>query len=76
VALTDKAHSILDGWPGAAPSELAENLLAVLTATAAAEPDPVRKGRLEAFVGAVRDVGVSVTSEVLSKVIMGGADLG
>jgi hypothetical protein len=71
VALTEKAHAVLDGWPGAAPTELAENLVAVLAAAIAAEPDPVRKGRLEAFLGAVKEIGVSVTSDVLAKVISG-----
>jgi hypothetical protein len=73
VALTGKAHAVLDGWPGAAPSELVENLLAVLAATAAAEPNPQRKRRVEAVGSAVRELGVSVTSEVLAKVLTGGA---
>jgi hypothetical protein len=72
VAITEKAHTILDGWPGAAPEELVENLLAVLAVTAAEEPDPSRKRRLQQLGETIREVGVSVTSEVLAKVITGG----
>lgn len=72
VALTDKARSLLDGWPGAAPTELVDNLLAVLTAEADAEPDPTRRRRLEALASAVKEVGVSVAAEVISKALTGG----
>lgn len=72
VTLTEKAHTVLDGWPGAAPSDLAENLLAVLLSAAAEEGDPVRRSRLEALAKAVKDVGVAVTSDVIAKVITGG----
>lgn len=72
VALTEKAHAILDGWPGAAPSELVENLLAILTSAAAEESDPVRKTRLESLASAIKDVGLAVTSDVIAKVITGG----
>ena len=71
VAFTDKAHAILDGWPGAAPRELVDNLLAVLAQTAAEEQDPARRRRLEALAAAVKDVGVSVASQVMAKVITG-----
>ena len=37
VELTERAYSVLDGWPGASPDELV-NKLTVLTAAAAAEP--------------------------------------
>jgi len=72
VALTDRAHAILDGWPGAAPSELVENLLAVLSRAAAEEQDPARKRRLESLAAAIKEVGVSVASEVIAKVVTGG----
>jgi hypothetical protein len=72
VTFTDHTQAVLDGWPGASPNELVEKLIAVLTATAAEEQDPTRKRRLERVVEALRELGVSVTSEVLSKVITGG----
>jgi hypothetical protein len=72
VTLTEKTRAILDGWPGAAPSELVENLLAVLASAAADEQDPARKGRLEALASALKDVGVSLASEVIAKVVTGG----
>jgi hypothetical protein len=72
VSLTEKAHTILDGWPGAAPEELVENLLAVLAVAAADEPDPARKRRLERLAETIREVGVSITSEVIAKVLTGG----
>jgi|SRR5581483_2348201 len=72
VAFTEKAHSILDGWPGAAPEELVENLLAVVAAKAAEESDPGRKRRLETLYETIRELGVSVTSEVIAKVLTGG----
>lgn len=72
ISLTGKSREVLDGWPGATPRELVDNLLAVLTFVAANEPDPQRRGRLEGLVTAIKDVGVAVTSEVLAKVITGG----
>jgi len=72
VVITEKAHTILDGWPGAAPDELVDNLLAVLAVTAAHESDPVRKSRLEALAATIKEVGVSITSEVIAKVVTGG----
>jgi len=71
VAITEKAHAVLEGWPGAAPEELVENLLAVIVATAAHESDPTRKRRLEKLGESIREVGVSVTSEVIAKVLTG-----
>jgi hypothetical protein len=72
VALTDRAHAVLDGWPGASPSELVENLLAVLVRSAAEEGDPTRRRRLETVTSAIKELGVSVTSEVIAKVVAGG----
>ena len=72
VSLTERAHAILNGWPGAPASELVDNLLVVLVQTAAAEQDPSRKRHLEGLVSAIRELGVSVTSEVIAKVITGG----
>jgi hypothetical protein len=72
VMVTEKAHKILDGWPGAAPEELVENLLAVLAVAAADEQDPARKRRLESLASTIREIGVSVTSEVIAKVLTGG----
>jgi hypothetical protein len=37
--MTDPARAVIDGWPGAAPEELFENLLAVLAAQEASETD-------------------------------------
>lgn len=70
--LTEKAHAVLDGWPGAAPDDLGENLLAVLLAAAEAESDPARKQRFKRLAETVREVGVSTAGEVLAKVLMGG----
>ena len=71
VELTERAHTVLDGWPGAAPTELVENLLAVLAAEEAAETDPVRKNRLKALAKTVKDLGVNTAGEVLAKVLVG-----
>jgi hypothetical protein len=71
VVLTDRTSRILDGWPGAAPDELVENLLAVLARAAASEADPARRSRLERFAETVREIGVSTVGEVLAKVMMG-----
>jgi hypothetical protein len=72
LVLTDRARATLDGWPGAQPIELAENLLAVLAERAEREPDPVRKRRLVQVGDTVKELGMSLTSEVLAKVITGG----
>ena len=79
VALTEKAHLVLDGWPvvldgwpGAAPEELVENLLAVMQEAADDEPDPAKKRRLQSFYDTVKEVGINVTSEVIAKVLTGG----
>lgn len=71
VRLTDRAHEVLDGWPGATPDDLAQNLVAVLTAQVAAETDSVKRGRLESVLETVRQLGVETTSAVLAKVITG-----
>jgi hypothetical protein len=72
VELTDRARAVLDGWPGAEPSDLAENLLAVLAERAEHEPDPTQKLRLQQLLSTMKELGISVTSEVLAKVITGG----
>jgi hypothetical protein len=72
VAFSDRAHAVLDGWPGAAPEELVENLLAVLAATAATEADPARKRRLEGFAETVRELGVATAGDVLARAFTGG----
>jgi hypothetical protein len=53
VALTERAHSVLDGWPGATPFDLAENLMAVLKDELASETDPTQRGRLERLIEGV-----------------------
>jgi hypothetical protein len=73
VVLTDRARAVLDGWPGADPDELFDNLVAVLVAAIDAEPDPARRGRLEKMLHVVRDVGVSTAGRVLADVLVGGA---
>jgi tellurite resistance protein len=72
LVLTERALEVLDGWPGAAPEDLVENLLAVLVAEAKDETDPARKRKLETLIDSVREVGVAITSEVLAKVLTGG----
>jgi hypothetical protein len=72
VEITEKTHTVLDGWPGASPDELFNNDLAVLAAAMASETDPVRKNRLERLMGALKEVGVEVAGEALSKVLLGG----
>ena len=62
VVVTDKAYEILDGWPGAAPEELVENLLAVIASAAASKPDPSRKRRLETLGATIRETGVAIAS--------------
>ncbi len=72
VAITERAHALLDGWPGAPPDELVQNPLAVLATAISEEPDPVKKSRLERLAGTIRDVGVDAAGEILGKVLMGG----
>jgi hypothetical protein len=72
VRLTDRARAVLDGWPGAEPADLVENLLAVLAERAQREPDPSQKRHLQVVLETLKELGVSVTSEVLAKVISGG----
>jgi hypothetical protein len=72
VAVTERTHAVLDGWPGATSQELVENLLAVLTERAAREPDGDKRRRLERVRDTVRELGVSTASEVLAKVLTGG----
>lgn len=72
VALTPKARAVLDGWPGAAPSDLVENLLAVLAERMRDETDPVQRNRWQSLLDVVKELGVGVTSEVLAKVLTGG----
>ena len=72
LVFTDRAHAVLDGWPGAQPDELVQNLLAVLTAAAASEPDPDKKRRFERVAETVKELGVATASEVLAKVMLGG----
>lgn len=74
VAFSDRAHAVVDGWPGAAPDELVENLLAVIAATAASEQSPERKRRLESFAETVRELGVATAGDVLARAFTG--DLG
>ena len=72
VAFSDRAHSVLDGWPGASPDELVENLLAVVAAMAAAETEPSRKRRLEGLAETVRELGVATAGDVLARAFTGG----
>jgi hypothetical protein len=72
VAFSDRAHAVLDGWPGAAPKELVENLLAVVAAAAASEQDPKRKRRLEGLAETVRELGVATAGDVLARAFAGG----
>jgi hypothetical protein len=72
VELTEKARTVVDAWPGASPSELGENFIAILSAAIASEPDPRRKGQLEKLRENAREVGVSAAGEVLAKLVMGG----
>lgn len=72
VAVTERTHAVLDGWPGATSQELVENLLAVLAERAATEPDGEQRRRLERVRDTVRELGVSTASEVLAKVLTGG----
>jgi hypothetical protein len=73
VEITGRTHAALDGWPGAAPSELVDNFLAVIAEEEAAETDPVRQKRLRSLAQTVRDVGVSTAGEVLAKVLTGAS---
>lgn len=72
VAFGDRAHSVLDGWPGVSPDELVENLLAVVAATAASESDPTRKRRLEGLAETVRELRVATAGDVLARAFTGG----
>jgi hypothetical protein len=72
VKLTDRARAVLDGWPLVEPSDLAQNLLAVLTERVESESDPTRKRRLHQLLNTVEKLGISVTGEILAKVITGG----
>lgn len=72
VAFSDRAHAVLDGWPGAAPEELVENLLAVVAAAAASEQDPKRRRRLEGLAETVRELGVATAGDVLARAFAGG----
>jgi hypothetical protein len=71
VILTDHARVVLDGWPGAQPQDLAENLLAVLEERAEQETDPVRKSRLRQVGQTIREIGIPVIGEVLARVAAG-----
>lgn len=71
VVLTDRAHAVLDGWPGAAPDELFENLIAVLKIEAEATDSPTEKKKYERVVETLRELGVATAGEVLAKVATG-----
>ena len=75
IAITEKAHAVLDGWPGPRPEELVENLLAAIAVAAADEPDQARKRGLERLGETIGELGVSVTSEVIAKVADGRPDV-
>jgi thioredoxin-like negative regulator of GroEL len=72
VAFTNRVHQALDGWPGAKPDELVENLLAVLAASARSEPDPAKKRKLERVTETIKELGISTASDVIAKVLLGG----
>ena len=72
VAFTNRANEALDGWPGARPDELVENLLAVLAASARSEPDSAKKRKLERVAETIKELGVATASEVIAKVLLGG----
>jgi hypothetical protein len=72
IELTERAHMVLDGWPGASPADLAENLVAVLSEELMTETDPTRKSRLTSLLETIRDVGTATAGEVLAKVLTGG----
>jgi hypothetical protein len=72
VQLTDRARSVIDGWPGAEPTELVENLLAVLSEQARTEKNPEQKRRLESIGKTIKELGVATASETLAKVLTGG----
>lgn len=72
VKLTDRARAAVDGWPGADPSDLVENLLAVLAERERAESDPIQKRRWQTLLATIREIGVGVAGEVLAKAITGG----
>jgi hypothetical protein len=72
VDITDRARAVLDGWPGAAPTQLAENLAGGSGGGRSLRDRPVRKSRLMQMAETVKEVGVSTAGEVLAKVLMGG----
>ncbi|MBI2690811.1 MAG: hypothetical protein HYX29_02525 [Solirubrobacterales bacterium] len=72
VRFTEKTFQAVDGWPGASNTDLAEALLDAVSAAATHETDSEKKGKLDAFTSAARDIGVETLSEVLAKVALGG----
>lgn len=70
--LTDRTHAVLDGWPGAAPDDLFENLIAVLKDEAETAETPAEKKKFERVVETFRELGVATAGEVLAKVATGG----
>lgn len=72
VAFTNRVHEALDGWPGAKPDELVENLLAVLAASAQSEPDPAKKRKLERVAETIKELGIATASDMFAKVLLGG----
>lgn len=72
VQLTDRAHAVLDGWPGAGPEDLFENLIAVLKIEAESTDVPADKKKFERVMETVRELGVATAGEVLAKVATGG----
>lgn len=73
MTLTARAHAVVDGWPGASGTELAENLLAVLVDAADEENDPAEQKRLRKLADTVREVGVATAGDILARAITGGA---
>jgi hypothetical protein len=71
VAFTDRAWAALDGWPGATPEDLVDNLLAVLAATAQAEPDTQKRHRLQIVIDTLTEIGKATAAEILAKVALG-----
>jgi hypothetical protein len=71
VAFSNRALQALDGWPGASPDELVENLLAVLAASAGSEPDPAKKRKLERVAETIKELGISTASDVIARVLLG-----
>jgi hypothetical protein len=71
VTFTDRARSMVDGWPGASDQDRYENVLAVVESLREQATDEREKGKLATFRDAVRDVGVQTMSEVIAKGITG-----